>query len=213
MQQQIRQPGEALGPEQGDVLVGHPDLAAGLAPLGLDQPSRHKVELRQQGLPVDRDAQLRQCLAPLAGFVPAVLAAGGDQLVGEKQGPLAFDVLELGQLLPLVVESAHVLQHGLMAVSKEALVAVGAGQLAADLLPGAGDEGRILDGPGGVADHREAGAVGLLAGRLPRQQAPQGASQPHDGVVGNGQATAAVAMGSVEVESDEGLEGGLHHAD
>ena len=122
-------------------------------------------------------------------------------------------MLERGQLLPLVVQPGHVLVHALVAIAAEALVAVAATQLAADRVAGAGHQLRILHRPGGVADHRQAGAVGLLAGRFPRQQAAQGAAQAHDRVVGDGEAAAAIAVGAVEIEAFEGLQGSLHQAD
>ena len=174
---------------------------------------RHHIELRQQGGAVHLNAQLRQLLAPAPGLLPAFLAAGGDQLVGQEQGPFAFDVLELGQLLALVVQAGDVFDHGLVAVATEALVAMAAAQFAADFLAGALHQLGILHGPGRVADHREAGAVHLLAGRFARQQAAQGPPQAHDRIVGNGEAAAAVAVGAVEVEPLQRFEGCLDQAD
>ena len=212
-QQQISQPGEALGPEQGHVVIGQARLAAGLAPFGGDVLGRHQIELRQQGGAVHLNAQLRQLLAPAPGLLPAFLAAGGDQLVGQEQGPFAFDVLELGQLLALVVQAGAVFHQGLVAVAAEALVAVAAAQVAADFVAGAFHQLGILHGPGRVADHREAGAVHLLAGRFARQQAAQGPPQAHDRIVGNGEAAAAIAVGAVEVEPLQRFEGCLDQAD
>ena len=83
-QQQIGQPGEALGPEQGHVFVGHPALAAGVAPLGGYSRCRHQVQLGQQVHTVHRHAQFAEPLPPLARFFPTLLAAGGDQLICQK---------------------------------------------------------------------------------------------------------------------------------
>ena len=213
MQEQVGEPGEALGPQQGHVGIGHPALAARLAPFGLDRLCGHQVELGQQRTPLLVEAYRRQALAPLASFLPALLATGGDQLVGPEQGPLAFEVLELGQFLPLVMQTGVVFDHGLVAVAAEALVAVGAPQFRSDLGPGALAELGIFHGPGGIANHREAGAVDLFAGRFPRQQAPQGASQPHDCVVGDHQTAAVIAVGAEQVEALQGFKGGLHQAD
>ena len=52
LQHQVPQPGEALGPEQGHIRVGDPQLAAGFAPFGRDRRFRHQVELGQQGHPL-----------------------------------------------------------------------------------------------------------------------------------------------------------------
>ena len=111
------------------------------------------------------------------------------------------------------MQAGVVFDHGLVAVTPEALVAVGAAQVAADLGPGALGQPRILDRPGGVADHRQAGGVDLLAGRFARQQSPQGAAQAHDRVVGDHQGGAAIAMGPVEVQTLQGLQGRLDQAD
>ena len=106
-----------------------------------------------------------------------------------------------------------VLDHGLVTIAAEALVAIGAAQVLADLLAGALHQRRAVHRPGRVADHRQAGAVHLLAGGFPRQQAAQGPPQAHDRIVGNQELAAAVAMGAVEVEALEGFEGGFHQAD
>ena len=213
VQQQVGEPGEALGPQQRHVFIRLPGLAAGVAPLGRDCRLRHVVELRQQGHAVDGDAQLVEATAPAASFLPALLAAGRDQLIGVEERPFALDVLEFRQLFGLVMEAADVLHHTLVAVAAEALVAVGAAQITADLGAGAFHQRRILHRPGGVADHREAGAVGFLAGGFAGQEANQGATQPHDGVVGDRQAAAAIAVGTEEVDAIESLEGGLDQAD
>ena len=212
-QQQVRQPGQALGPQQWHVLVGFARLAARLTPLGGDRLGRYPVQLGQQGVALHQHADPGQALAPLARLAPALFAAGGDQLVGPEQGPLALEVLELGQLFALVMQAGVVFDHGLVAVPPEALVAVGAAQIAADLGPGALGQPGILDRPGGVADHRQAGGVDLLAGRFARQQAPQGPAQAHDRIVGDHQGGAAIAVGPVEVQALEGLQGGLDQAD
>ena len=212
-QQQIRQPGEALGPEQGHVGVGLAGLAAGLTPLGRDGAFGHQIELRQQGDPARPHAHRGEFLAPLAGLVPALFTAGRDQFVGPKQRPLAFNVLKGRQFFPLVMQPGVVLHHGLMAIAPEALVAVGPAEVGSDLAPGALGQLGVFHRPGRVANHREAGAIHLFAGRFARQQALQGPPQPHDRVVGDHQAAAAVAMGPIEIKPVEGFEGGFHHAD
>ena len=149
----------------------------------------------------------------MAGFLPALFTAGGDQFVGPKQGPLAFDVLEGRQFFPLVVEAGVVFDHGLVTIAAEALVAIGPAQLGPNLVAGALGQLGIFDGPGGIANHREAGAIHFLAGRFPWQESFQGSPQPHNRVLGNHQATAAVAMGPIEIEPLEGFKGRLDEAD
>ncbi len=122
-------------------------------------------------------------------------------------------MLELGQLLPFVMEAVVVFHHRLVTIAAKALVAVGAAQLLSNLAAGALRQLAVIDGPGGIADHRKTGRIHLLAGRFARQQALQGAPQPHDGVVGNHQAAAAVAVGAVEIEPLQGLQRRLDQAD
>jgi hypothetical protein len=213
MEQQIRQPGEALGPEEGNVLIGPARLASGVAPLSRDSLRADQIELRQQGHPIHVHTQLRKPLPPATGLLPALLATGCQQLVGQKKGPLALDVLELRQFFRLVMEPAHVLDHRLVAIAAEAFVAIGAAQVLADLAAGAGHQIAVLHSPGGIADHRQAGAVGFLAPRFPRQQAPQGATEAHDRILGNGEAVAPIPVGAEQIDAIEGLQGRLHHAD
>ena len=59
MQEQVGEPGEALGPQQGHVGIGHPALAARLAPFGLDRLRGHQVELGQQRTPLLVEAYRR----------------------------------------------------------------------------------------------------------------------------------------------------------
>ena len=179
----------------------------------MDRALGNQVELGQQGDTVHGDAHRGEFLAPLAGFLPALLAAGGDQFVGPKQGPLAFDVLESRQFFPFVVEAGVVFDHGLVPVAAEAFVAIGPAQLGPNLVTGALGQLAVFDGPGGIANHREAGAIHFLAGRFPWQEPVQGPPQPHNRVVGNHQATAAVAMGPVEIEPLQGFKGSFDEAD
>ena len=86
-----------------------------------------------------------------------------------------------------------------MAIPAEAGIAIGAPQLAADALEGALPQLLRLHRPGGVTNHREAGAIYLLAGRLPRQQAIKGAAQPHQGIGGHPKPGLAIALGAVEI--------------
>ena len=88
----------------------------------------------------------------MAGFLPALFTAGGDQFVGPKQGPLAFDVLEGRQFFPLVVEAGVVFDHGLVTIAAEALVAIGPAQLGPNLVAGALGQLGVFDGPGGIAN-------------------------------------------------------------
>ena len=122
-------------------------------------------------------------------------------------------MLELGQFLPLVMQTGVVFHHGLVAIAAEALVAVGPAQLRADLVAGALHQLGVLHRPGWVADHRQAGRIHFLAGGFPRQQAGEGATQAHDRIVGDVQAAAPVAVGAVEIQALQGFQGGLHQAD
>ena len=125
-----------------------------MAPFGTDGRLRHQVELGQLGHPVPINGQAVELVAPAPGLRPAPFAAGRHQLIGDKQRPFAFNALELGQLFALVVEPRVVLNHGLVTIAVEALVAIGAAQLLADLLAGALHQRRVLHRPSRVADHR-----------------------------------------------------------
>ena len=206
-QHQIAQPGQALRPEQWHVVVRDPLLAARLLALRLNPFFGNHIHLREQRDPIHLHGHLAQALPPAPGLTPALFAAGRDQLVGQEQGPLAFDVLELGQFLAFVMQPVVVLDHGLVAVAAEALVAVGAAQFGADFVAGAFHQGAVFHGPGRVANHREAGRIHFLAGRLPWQQAAQGAPQPHDGVVGDVQMALPAAVGAIEIEALQGFKG------
>ena len=161
----------------------------------------HQIQLRQQRFPIHVHGELAEPLAPAPGLAPALFAAGRHQLIGQKQGPLALDVFELGQFLPLVVQTGVVFHHGLVAIAAEALVAVGPAQLGADLVAGALHEFGVLHGPGRVADHGETGRIHFLAGGFTGQEAGEGAAQAHDRIVGNVQAAAPVAVGAVEIQA------------
>ena len=100
-----------------------------------------------------------------------------------------------------------------MAVAAEALVAVSAAEFTPDACAGALNQARVLDSPGRIADHREAGAVDFLAGGFPRQQALEGPSQTHDGAMGDQDLGAAIAVFAVEVDAIEGFERCFGHAD
>ena len=213
VQQQIRQPGEALGPEQGDVVIGLAGLAAGVASLGGNGRLSHQIKLRQQGHPLHLHAQLRQAPPPAPRLLPTLLATGGQQFVGQEEGPLALDVLKLRQFLRLIVQAAHVFDHRLVAIAAEALVAVGAPEVLADLGAGADHQILVIHGPGWIADHRQTGAVRLLAGGFPGQQAAQRAAQPHDRILGNREAITAIALRAQQVDPLQGFQGRLHHAD
>ena len=153
-----------MRPEQGNVVVGNALLASRLFALGVDAGFRDQIDLRQQLDAVHVDGNLAQPLPPAPGLTPAFFAAGRDQLIGQEQGPFAFDVLELGQFLPFVVQSVVVLDDGLVAVPAEALVAVGPAQFGADLVAGALHKGAVFYCPGRVANHREAGRIDFFAG-------------------------------------------------
>ena len=125
---------------------------------------RHHIQLWIQLLTVLLHGQWFQPFMPMAGVVPAFFAAGGEQFVGQKQGPFRFDSLEGGQLIALVMQPADVFHHGLVAVTEESLVAIGTAEFAANPFTGAGDQLGILNGPGGIADHRQTGTIRFLAG-------------------------------------------------
>ena len=149
----------------------------------------------------------------MAGIVPAFLAAGGDQLIGKEEGPFRFDPFEGGQFLPFVMQAADVFHHGLMAIAQKAFVAIAAAEISADAFAGALHQLGVFDGPGGVAHHRQAGAVGFLAGGFPGQQSLQGTPQAHQRSLGDLHQQAAIAMAAKEIEAVKRLQGGLGHAD
>ena len=88
--------------------------------------SRHPIQLRQQQILAALNGQLLQPLIQVFGLLPTLLHAGGHQLKGQKQGPLAFDAFKASQLFGLVMQPRAVLHHGLMAIAAEAAVAVAA---------------------------------------------------------------------------------------
>ena len=114
----------------------------------------NEVELGEQGALRLLQAHFMEALAPLAGLLPALFAAGRDQFISPKQGPFAFDVLKLRQLLPFVVQAGVVFDHGLVAIAAEAFISVGPTQLGANLGAGAPPQLWVVHGPGGIADHR-----------------------------------------------------------
>ena len=149
----------------------------------------------------------------MPGLVPAPFAACSDQFEGQKQRPLRLDPFKGSELLRFVVQAVDVFHRRLVTIPEEAFVAVGPAEFPSNPTAGALHQGGILHRPGGITNHREAGTVGFLAGGFPWQEPLQGATEAHDGSLGNQQDAAAVAMGAVEVEPIECLQGGFGHAD
>jgi hypothetical protein len=89
---------QALGPDEGHVLVGVARHGVGQLLLALHVLERHVVELGQELDPVDHHRHLLETLAVLG----RLLAVAGEEAVevevGVEQGPLGLDVLELLQL-------------------------------------------------------------------------------------------------------------------
>ena len=131
---------------------------------------RHHIQLWIELLTVLFHGKRFQALMPVAGIVPAFFATGCDQFIGQKEGPFRFDALEGGEFIPLVMQPAHVFDHGLVAIPEETLVAVRTSQIAADPLDGSGHQIAVFDRPGGIPHNGEAGTIGFFAGRLPGQQ-------------------------------------------
>ena len=119
--QQLAQQPQALTPEQGHIVIGFSQLAARALALSLHRLSRHPIELRQQPILSALNSQLLQPLIQIVGLWPTLLHTCGDQLKGQKQGPLAFDAFKTSQLLGLVVQACAVLHHGLMAIAAKRL--------------------------------------------------------------------------------------------
>ena len=147
------------------------------------------------------------------GLVPVLLAACGDQFEGQKQRPLRLDPFKDGELLRFVVQAGDVFHRRLVTIPEKAFVAVGPTEFTSYPTAGAFHQGSIFHRPGGITNHREAGTVGFLAGGFPWQESFQGATEAHDGPLGNQQDAAAIAMGSVEVKPIECFQGGFGHAD
>ena len=135
-----------------------------MLPLRFNPVIGQSVQLRVQRFTVLVHGQTRQALLPGAGLIPALLKAGCDQFVGQKQRPLRFDALEFRQFFRFVVQSADVLHGRLMAVPQKAFVAVGPTQLPPDPTQGSLHQALILHGPGWISHHGQTGTVGFLAG-------------------------------------------------
>ena len=163
-QQHFSQPRKALSPDQREIGVGLAWLASGLSALCLHPLIRHAIELRIQRLAIAFHRKGPELAVPASGILPTLFTAGGDQLEGQKQGPLRFDAFEFGQFLWLVVQPADVLHSGLVAVAQEAFVSVCPPQIPSDPTQGALHKVVVFNGPGGIAHHGKTGAVGLLAG-------------------------------------------------
>ena len=125
LQQHLPQPGQALGPDQRQIGVGLPRLAAGLLAFRSHPFIRDAIELGVQRLSIPLHGQPLQAAVPASGVVPTLLAAGCHQLEGQKQGPFRFDAFKFGQFLRLVMQSADILHSGLVSVAEEAFVAIG----------------------------------------------------------------------------------------
>ena len=77
---------------------------------------------------------------------------------------------------------------------------------------GAGAQLLTLNTPGGIANHRQATAIDLFAGRLPGQQCLQGAPEAEHRIGRHPQGVAAIAMGAEGIQAAAGLQGRFHQA-
>ena len=213
LQQHFAQPGQALCPDQGEIAVGLARLAAWLSPFRFDPISGHLIQLGVERFPIPMHGQGCQLVLPGAGVLPAFLAAGGDQFKGQKQRPLRFNPFELGELLRLVMKTIDVFHGGLMAITKKAFVAIGAAQFPPYPAQGPLHQVLVFDGPGREAHHRQASAVGFLAGGFPRQQAFEGPPQTNHSSLGDEQLARPITVDPEEVEAFQGLQSGFRHAD
>ena len=163
LQQHFAKPDQALGPQQGQVVIGDPLLAPGAGPLGIHPVGGNPVKLGVQRHAVALDSEGLQATQPLPALVPAFLTAGGDQLIGHEQRPFRFDVFEFGQFFRFVVQPAAVFDRTLVAIAEKPLVAVLPSQFTADATGRALAEIGLVHTPGRVAHDGETGAVGFLA--------------------------------------------------
>ena len=111
------------------------------------------------------------------------------------------------------MQSGDVFHHGLVAVAPKALVPVETAQLPADASGRAFNELRILESPGGIADHRKAGAVHLFAGGFAREKPLQRSPETHHRTRGDQDGHAAIAVCGEEIHAVQSLQGSLRHAD
>ena len=187
-------------------------MAARGAAFRLHPRLRHQVELGEQGIGPLLHRQILQTQIEGAGFIPALLKAGADQLKGQKQGPLAFEMLKTSELLRLVMQPGTVFHHRLMTITAEAGVAVLAAKMTANRRQGALAQLRLLNRKSRIPHHGQATAVHLLAGGFARQQRFQRATHAHHRIRGHPKPLPAIPLRSKRIQTTGRLQRRLHQA-
>src|SRR5258708_633357 len=113
---QLGQPPQTLGPNQWNIFVGQTDLTAGVLSFRLDALCWNIVELRQKTDVTASLFEFLQAISIFRGTIAVAPIVGIQQKVSEKKRPFTLDVLEELELTGLVVQTAGVFQHRLVAI-------------------------------------------------------------------------------------------------